>query len=117
METFINELREHALANQAKITLIQLTEWANKAEIMLKMAARELETGRGKGSGDEMSGWQPIETAPKDERDILVWERTLGRHMVVSFECGSWVMSCGEYVEFCNDSGLTNWMPLPEPPE
>jgi len=55
-----------------------------------------------------MSEWQPIETAPFDERNVLVY----------------WDMGCITMEDFAYDSnpqrwaerGATHWMPLPEPP-
>lgn len=73
--------------------------------------------------------WQPIETAPKDGTDILVfqpkfvkynidsWQRN--RMAVVSWNTTNWTIShvggweCEE--EFDWDA-LTHWMPLPEAP-
>lgn len=64
-----------------------------------------------------MSEWQPIETAPKDERQFLV----------VQEDGDIWIVSRG-YAERLNpkESGCgccsdqiydaTHWMPLPKPP-
>lgn len=76
--------------------------------------------------------WQPIETAPKDGRDILVyreglcyvavWEQTWQRWMVrterIPGERDAAV--CLEQVGFGSmivARGPTHWMPLPAPPE
>lgn len=60
-----------------------------------------------------MSEWQPIKTAPKDNRSILTWD---GADMVVCFWC-----RCSEQWAPVNNQcssweGVTHWMPLPEPP-
>jgi hypothetical protein len=57
-----------------------------------------------------MSGWEPIETAPKD-RTVLVYDEGA---VFVSF----WFEVRGGWW----DNGIvdpppTHWMPLPEPPE
>lgn len=55
--------------------------------------------------------WQPIETAPKDDAEILGWDGTL--HYIVSYDedWGSF-LAFGEF----EIPGITHWMPLPEPP-
>ena len=68
-----------------------------------------------------MSGWQPIETAPKDGTYILLHnDRLLGPPYIAQW--------CAEYPDFgeCwlgpadislhNPIFFTHWMPLPEPP-
>lgn len=54
--------------------------------------------------------WQPIETAPKDETDVLVWS-ALGYCVIAQFRDGYWWgRQLDELVE------PTHWMPLPPPP-
>lgn len=58
-----------------------------------------------RASGDN---WQPIETAPKDEKNILLYDADLG---VVRGYCdseGDWF--AGVWIQ------PTHWMPLPAPP-
>jgi len=59
--------------------------------------------------GDEVRGWQPIETAPKDGTFVLTWDAE-SEHGIVRFfkpyELGGGDPWCG----------ATHWMPLPEPP-
>ena len=58
-----------------------------------------------------MSDWQPIDTAPKDGTEVLLW--WFRRHVVGSYVAGGWTdESLGQY-----DVSPTHWMPLPEPPE
>jgi len=71
-----------------------------------------------------MSDWQPIETAPKDGRELLVGRFAFGRN----WQCvSSWRgPSRGEHDYPYGDNAWrdsngrhlagTHWMPLPEPP-
>ena len=83
-----------------------------------------------------MSEWQPIETAPKDGRAILIYEPT-GRYGNLQsdyqaerngprvkfddyrFAIGYWrpYGSGGWGNRNCSDVNPTHWMPLPEPPK
>lgn len=61
-----------------------------------------------------MSEWQPIETAPDGECEILIWDGScnVANH---GWEEGGrvvWMVS-GEFAV----RGATHWMPLPEPPK
>lgn len=56
----------------------------------------------------ERGQWEPIETAPKDGRDILVWDGD--SVSLAAWDNGWWVL-----VEYTL-SGVTHWMPLPSPP-
>lgn len=53
--------------------------------------------------------WQPIETAPKDNTRILLWDGQIA-------STGSWY-----HDEWAGDDyeaiDATHWMPLPDPPE
>ena len=65
-----------------------------------------------------MSDWQPIETAPKDIGDILVFFFFL-KEMMVAFwskRCDGWQFAQGPYdgAHICTPQ---YWMPLPQPPE
>lgn len=99
--------------------------WADHAEVskrLLAQAAAALQSQAARIATLEGLGWQPIETAPKDGRDILVsgcscgppvriacWGtgRYLGR--VKGREWG-WVDHPGHTCD------PTHWMPLPAPP-
>lgn len=72
-----------------------------------------------------MSEWQPIETAPRDGTDILVWSEILEElgnqsfgklHAIARCVGGCWDVShtCYYSVEAVNP---THWMPLPTPPK
>jgi hypothetical protein len=76
---------------------------------------------------NETTGWQPIETAPKDGTEILIWDGTWVHTTVRVFN--DWLGSSGG-VPFFDDDGSdreyapghlylapTHWMPLPEPPK
>ncbi len=54
--------------------------------------------------------WQPIETAPKDGSEVLVWGTS---HVYLAwFENGEWWISHRAHVH----APVTHWMPLPAPP-
>ena len=58
-----------------------------------------------------MSGWQPIETAPKDGKQVLVgFEGQFGWVFYVADAFGS---STGNHMRFAKP---THWQPLPDPP-
>jgi hypothetical protein len=63
-----------------------------------------------------MSEWQPIETAPKDGTDILVW--MFGNSMAVVFYDDNldhpWHTMDGPAY---HKEAPTHWMPVPEPPK
>lgn len=56
--------------------------------------------------------WQPIETAPKDGRTMLLWCGTVERlgGWVLYNEQGTWAFDGG------HEGQPTHWMPLPERP-
>ncbi|WP_334154762.1 DUF551 domain-containing protein [Agrobacterium pusense] len=64
----------------------------------------------------DVAGWQPIETAPKDGSEILaLWKRSQiqsNGYGVVWFEDGSW----RKFDYECLVSDPTHWMPLPSVP-
>ena len=57
-------------------------------------------------------GWQPIETAPKDERILLGGFYASGNFDV---EVGAWVFTHRRW-PYIGDKFPTHWMPLPAPP-
>ncbi len=65
-----------------------------------------------------MTGWQPVETAPKDGTVVLVWTRT-GPHLAAYLgrRPEGWMEKDGSYLLTEDTTGLpTHWMPLPVPP-
>ena len=65
--------------------------------------------------------WQPIETAPRDGRAILIFEPKVGFPVHARWDFGTavWLVYVPWPVSSCadGDSGsATHWMPLPEPP-
>ena len=67
-----------------------------------------------------MSGWQPIETAPKDNTRILlhdVYERERPWATFVG-AWGTWIHNDGWHsIPGAYAKRPTHWMPLPEPPK
>lgn len=77
-----------------------------------------------------MNNWQPIETAPKDGKEILVWAAHPGwvYTAVYSAERCRWLASsggtpcypddgsCGEYALVHEELFPTDWMPCPSDP-
>lgn len=72
---------------------------------------------RGKNlQGVNMSEWQPIETAPKDGRDVLIVSDAYRDRVLVA----RWYKYNGKegFRDWDADLHLpTHWMPLPEPPK
>lgn len=77
-----------------------------------------------------MSEWQPIETAPKDGRPVLLWWRGCTHASIGQFEADEYYderppkWRCPEEGWRCegdecipvNQRDCTHWMPLPEAP-
>lgn len=62
-----------------------------------------------------MSKWQPIETAPKDGTNILVYSESIGR-MIAWYKFNNYPF--GDWFNLRFDIiSPTHWMPLPEPPK
>lgn len=59
-----------------------------------------------------MSNWPPIETAPKDGTEILIWVERPHR-----YRAAWWDERYGAYVDtwMCYEDA-THWQPLPDPP-
>ena len=58
--------------------------------------------------------WYPIETAPKDGTEILVWFDEAKRHFILWWFDGDWRFIGGTITPVIPPS---LWMPLPEPPK
>lgn len=62
--------------------------------------------------------WQPIETAPKDGTDIVLYHRLWEGY--VRHGCcrdGVWIAECGKTGWYAVGIPPSHWMPLPEPPD
>ncbi len=63
--------------------------------------------------------WQPIETAPKDGTEILVYFETLGVKQVSWYD-DLWAVDDGKHGPYFlrgyRDGDDTHWMPLPAGP-
>lgn len=57
--------------------------------------------------------WQPIETAPRDGTDILVFQPQYGECFCAFYNSGCWWQF--SLLHVLKDEP-THWMPLPEPP-
>lgn len=55
-----------------------------------------------------MTEWQPIETVPRDGREVLVY-RDDSRKVVIAGNFAHWLGN--------KHLAYTHWMPLPEPPK
>lgn len=66
----------------------------------------------------QTADWQPIDSAPKDGTDILVWEPWCLRAVVVFWDGDSLLNNSAWRVRW--DAApihlVTHWMPLPPPP-
>jgi uncharacterized protein DUF551 len=62
-----------------------------------------------------MTEWQPIETAPTDGREVLLFARGLHGPRDVSFAVGQWSLQSEDWF-WAFAIRPTHWMPLPEPP-
>lgn len=58
--------------------------------------------------------WQPIETAPKTTRHILVWLPAIQCTAIASWWDDKWTHAFGGSM-YPNEP--THWMPLPAPPQ
>lgn len=58
-----------------------------------------------------MNEWQPINSAPPDMRDVLIWGAGQDVHKGYRLNREWWIEG-GQVTA----SGITHWMPLPHPP-
>ena len=62
--------------------------------------------------------WQPIETAPKDGRGILVYRPEGGTNIIPKVSIDYWSEEYGNVWAKSNENTQpTHWMTLPNPPE
>lgn len=76
---------------------------------------------------EQMSEWQPIETAPKDGSQVLVWDQTEGvctarfqshvEEWRASWGSEEWIQDGSVYDDALVARKPTHWMPLPAPPK
>jgi hypothetical protein len=70
-----------------------------------------------------MSGWKPIETAPKDGTRVDLWlngNQPIGRQTNCYYANGVWRFDFGDMVDLPVETHSIKadyWMPLPAPPE
>lgn len=62
-------------------------------------------------------GWQPIETAPADERILLVMPLKKGVAQIVACITEHGIICPEDNVLACDVSDFSHWMPLPAPPQ
>ncbi len=66
-----------------------------------------------------MTDWQPIETAPDDGRDMLLfgpWDMTHGEYQIGYWSGENWHFQSDLWIGDDEEFQPTHWMPLPEPP-
>jgi hypothetical protein len=63
-----------------------------------------------------MTEWQPIETAPKDGTEVLLFYETDMAVGLFHFRRKLWVLGYPIEIEDGDIIFPTHWMPLPEPP-
>jgi hypothetical protein len=68
-----------------------------------------------------MKKWQPISTAPKDNRSLLLWDGHIvfvAHFMKLGSGHGYWIVDgIGGYDLETEHDEPTHWMALPEPPK
>jgi hypothetical protein len=65
------------------------------------------------------SGWQAIETAPKDGTAVLVYQKIDSAHWLITpayFAGGHWLIVCFHDGNVEYEIAPTHWQPLPAPP-
>jgi hypothetical protein len=62
----------------------------------------------------ETTGWQPLETAPRDGSTFLVWDGW--QQCIASYEKGRWLATRGRGEDSRRASEPSLWHPLPEDP-
>jgi hypothetical protein len=65
----------------------------------------------------EAKAWRPIETAPRDGTEVLMWWPYWSKHPERgAFKSGRWeTMAALSAMD--DDIGPTHWLPIPSPPE
>ena len=70
-------------------------------------------------NGEVMTEWQPIETAPKDGREVLTYgvDDEGNEYFWVSAWWPFPNQKEGEWTSWHDSNWASHWMPLPEPPK
>ena len=91
-----------------------LTQAADEIERLRRLRQQALDAAARLRKERNNAGWQPIETAPKDGTQVLlywpIWSDTPGIGCWLKNE---WVVEGALY----SVEGPTHWMPLPKAPE
>lgn len=81
-----------------------------------KVSREEIDPSRIQSQCCGMQGWQPMETAPKDGTEVLVFSKyediVIAKWAEWGGRDGGWIVGM-EYAV----SSPTHWMSLPEPPK
>jgi hypothetical protein len=110
---------------QAHARLLQaLTERNEQDDLSRTGETQPMTTDSNPHSPDEKaSGWQPIETAPKDLTEVLVYDADRDGVFVAQYESNAqppyWSYDTHDLVFNARSGELmkpTHWMPLPSPP-
>ena len=119
MSQYSDELIERftAILGEEFAFTLDLRHVAQKLVAVLDEAAKPAP-----GGPKTREGWQPIETAPKDGRDFLVWNRENRVRKARWYERSSSDLGVSLYEgdgvnSFKGGIQPTHWMPLPAPPE
>lgn len=119
MSQYSDELIERftAILGEEFAFTLDLRHVAQKLVAVLDEAAKPAP-----GGPKTREGWQPIETAPKDGRDFLVWNRENRVRKARWYERSSSDLGISLYEgdgvnSFKGGIQPTHWMPLPAPPE
>lgn len=65
--------------------------------------------------GEGVVMWQPIETAPRDGKEVLGYDRGVVSGMYWNGSQWEWTVLAWSDETYGTDA--THWMPLPEPPK
>jgi hypothetical protein len=109
------------LPADAKVELVENLLWSNldlngHTPDGVKRTANRIVAALEQSDAEQgEDAWQPIETAPRDGRWLLVYSDRADRDTKGYFGLERWLadMWCDSEEQSC---GPTHWMPLPEPP-
>ena len=91
------------------LVAVSAAGWPEQARIVQEIYQPRLRAIAARLEAEE---WRPIETAPKDGRDVMLWDSDLKQAIKAEWcdMADEWVPSDDGYLE------LTHWRPLPAPP-